>query len=173
MNEHEKAFYKETKKKGLKVYYKGYPDFIVEPPNNGKIFAVELKYGRDKVSPAQKEMHRVLEKAGIEVRVHQVIPPAKFVRKVAMKEKRVSTGGRKNWIEVIVTVLDTSGEKMTTKQVEAVIASRYSKRLVGVTHHHGSIGSALARLRKGAHPRVRSKLIDDKRYVYWTVRRKS
>jgi len=166
MNENEKELHRELVKKGYKVLRNGWPDFLVIPPNKGKIFAMELKYGRDKVSPDQKKMHKALEEAGLEVRVHQVVPPVAKPKK-AVSSKKLAP---KDWLGVIEVILDSDGGKMNTGDIEARIASRYPKRVKGIKNLHGSVGSALARVREGVVPRIKCGKVGNHRYVYWTVK---
>jgi len=68
-----------ARQEDLVVLRKGWPDFLCynetyrhgsyDGVYRGKIFAVEAKTGADKVSPHQKQMHRILIKAGIPVHV--------------------------------------------------------------------------------------------------------
>ena len=65
---------------GYRVLRNGWPDLLVVPPDGSPGFAVELKSGRDKVRPHQKEMHDALEAAGVRVVVTKVdgverVPP--------------------------------------------------------------------------------------------------
>src|SRR5579885_1682519 len=49
---------------GCKVMTKGWPDLLVLAPG-GSAIAIELKQGSDKVRPHQKEVHKVLNDAGL------------------------------------------------------------------------------------------------------------
>ena len=185
MNKHEKEFKEELEAKGYKVLRNGWPDFLVQNPEGRVTYAVELKYGDDKLSAPQKEMHRALRKAGLHIRTHQVFkslkkPPKKVSKKVSKKVlplvlkpsvKRKTKSPRKNWLDAIAAVLDTKKTPMTTGEVEKAIVSRYPKRLVGVANVHGTIGSALDRARKGSHPRIRSRRMSNGRWTYWTVKK--
>ena len=83
MNETEKKFYEEAKKRGWKVYRNGYPDFMLVSPNNPKhVFFVEVKKNMQPLSKNQKRMFETLENLGLEVVVSHdgewVDPIAKF-----------------------------------------------------------------------------------------------
>ena len=73
-----------TRREGLVVLRRGWPDFLCydeayrhgayDGVYRGKIFAVEAKTATDKLSPHQRQMHKILTKAGIPV--HVVRPDA-------------------------------------------------------------------------------------------------
>ena len=171
MNEHEKKFYAEMLQKGYIPIRNGWPDFLVVPPGNERPFAVELKYGKDVLSEEQKAMHAALRKAGIDVRLHQVIPAIKqkTIAPTIRHTVKSNARRRKTWIDIIVAVLQHAGTRLTTREIERKIHAHYHQRLRGIAHPHGAIGSALARLRQGKDPRVRCARIRAGTFVYWAV----
>jgi len=66
----EEVVYNRLIRAGCRVVNKGWPDLLVEL--NGRVIAVEVKYGPDTVRPHQSECHEMLRKAGIPVDVQYV-----------------------------------------------------------------------------------------------------
>lgn len=62
----ELAFMEEAKKRGYRLYKAGYPDFVVAG-KNGVPFFVEVKQGKDNLSPSQENMFDVLRRMGFTV----------------------------------------------------------------------------------------------------------
>lgn len=81
-NEHESMFVGRlaTKHPNVQHLRHGWPDFLCEDMQSGKIFAVEVKHGQDRMSERQSAMSELLERAGIPVYVwrpkfpHRLVP---------------------------------------------------------------------------------------------------
>jgi len=69
MNDQEEAVYKALTRRGFEVLRNGWPDFLVLDKDWKRGFALEMKRGGDRVSPAQARMHKALARFGISVQV--------------------------------------------------------------------------------------------------------
>jgi len=64
----EKAFlYHTTKMMDVRVWRHGWPDFLLQDRTTGEFYTVEIKQGKDKISPRQAETFAALEAMRIRV----------------------------------------------------------------------------------------------------------
>ena len=61
----EKEFDEWAKSQNYKIYKHGFPDRAIE--KDGNIIFVEVKSDKDKITKAQREMHKLFEKLGLNV----------------------------------------------------------------------------------------------------------
>lgn len=69
MNDSEAAIAEACEKRGYTVLRNGWPDLLVLDEQRHRVFAIEVKVGKDRVSPAQSAMHAALARAGVPVHV--------------------------------------------------------------------------------------------------------
>jgi len=65
MNDSEQRLFDALSKKGFEVLRRGWPDFLVMDKNWSRGYALELKMGKDRVSPEQARMHAALARFGL------------------------------------------------------------------------------------------------------------
>jgi len=176
MNAYEKERYEELKRKGYKVFYRGYPDFLIYNPKTDKVSFEECKFASDKVSPEQEQMHYYLSKAtGHKVNIHYLYPHLdlrkprqKTKKEAAPKAKKMSL--KQDWLNIIARILEREKANMTTGSIEDKIRTLHPQKIAHIKNLHGSIGSALDRARKGKHPDIKCQKMPNGKFEYWFVR---
>lgn len=176
MNVYEKERFEELTRKGYKVLYRGYPDFLIFNPKTKEVSFEECKFKGDKVSPEQKQMHYYLEEAGLKVHVHYLYPKLngqkakkteakKVSKKVTPKPKKASP--KQGWLDVVAGILEQAKANKTTGELEETIRTLHPEKIAHIKNLHGSIGSALSRAREGAHPNIKCQRMPDGKFEYW------
>lgn len=93
-NKREQLALELAKESGLCVLGRGWPDFLLYNQDTNKATFLEIKSHKDKLSPEQREMHRILRRLGFIVRVVRIGGflkiPAKLEEAIAEARRSVA-----------------------------------------------------------------------------------